>query len=145
MTVSLADRTFERSGSAFTVTKTRFCPILFRMLLRTTLALALLLVASVASAHHGWSGYDESKVMTLEGTIEDSAWSNPHAVIRLKTPKGTWKVILAPVARMKSRGMTPEMIAKGARVRVVGYPHRENKDELRAERIFVGQSKFELR
>lgn len=107
--------------------------------------LALLLLAGVASAHHGWSGYDESKTRTLAGTIEESSWSNPHATIQLKVGDASWKVILAPVSRMKTRGMTPEMIAKGAKVTVVGYAHREHKTELRAERITAGKSTFELR
>jgi hypothetical protein len=115
------------------------------MLIRTTLALLLLLSGAVAHAHHGWSGYDESKPKTLSGTIERSTWSNPHGTIQLKTADASWKVILAPVARMKSRGMTPDMVAKGAKVSVVGYAHKEHKSELRAERITVGKSTFELR
>src|SRR5687767_11818578 len=105
------------------------------MLLRTTLVLALLLASAAAMAHHGWSGYDESKTLTLTGEIVESSWSNPHGTIRLKTADASWKVILAPVARMKSRGMSPDMVAKGKRVSVVGYAHREHEAELRAERI----------
>jgi hypothetical protein len=41
--------------------------------------------------------------------------------------------------------MTPDMVAKGAKVSVVGYAHKEHKSELRAERITVGKSTFELR
>ena len=107
--------------------------------------LVLLLGSTVALAHHGWTGYDESKTLTLSGTIEESSWSNPHGTIRLKTADASWKVILAPVARMKSRGMTPEMVAKGKTVSVQGYAHREHRSELRAERITIGKSKFELR
>jgi Family of unknown function (DUF6152) len=115
------------------------------MLIRTTLALLLLLSCAVAHAHHGWSGYDESKPVTLSGTIERSTWSNPHGTIQLKTADASWKVILAPVARMKSRGMSPDMVAKGAKVSVVGSAPREQKGELRAERITIGKSTFELR
>jgi hypothetical protein len=121
-------------------------PYHLAMLIRTTtLVLALLLCSAVASAHHGWSGYDESKPITLAGTVTQSSWSNPHGTIGLKTKDASWKVILAPVARMKSRGMSPEMIAKGASVSVVGYAHKEHKTELRAERITIGKSTFELR
>ena len=116
------------------------------MLIRTTtLVLALLLCSAVASAHHGWSGYDETRPLTLAGTVTKSSWGNPHGTLSLKTKDATWKVILAPVARMKSRGMRPAMIAKGASVSVVGYAHTEHKAELRAERITVGKSTFELR
>jgi hypothetical protein len=115
------------------------------MLIRTTLVVVMLLGSAVAMAHHGWTGYDESKPTTLTGTIEASSWSNPHGTIRLKTADASWKVILAPVARMEGRGMKPEMVAKGKTVSVEGFPHREHKSELRAERITVGKSKFELR
>jgi Family of unknown function (DUF6152) len=115
------------------------------MLIRTTLATVILLWCAVASAHHGWTGYDESRTLTLTGTVTESAWSNPHGTIRLKTKDATWKVILAPVSRMEGRGMKREMVAKGATVTVVGYAHREHKGELRAERIKIGKSSFELR
>ena len=107
--------------------------------------LVLILGSTVALAHHGWSGYDESKTLTLSGTIQESSWTNPHGTIRLKTADATWKVILAPVGRMKSRGMTPEMVAKGKTVSVEGYAHGEHKGELRAERITIGKKKYELR
>ena len=105
----------------------------------------LLLAGATAYAHHGWSGYDEKNPLTLTGTVEESAWSNPHATIVLKTADATWKVVLAPVSRMETRGMNKEMIAKGATVKVVGYRHKEHKDELRAERITVGDKTYELR
>ena len=54
-------------------------------------------------------------------------------------------VVLAPPSRMEARGLTADMVKKGATVRVVAYPHKEVKDEMRAERIFVGDKKFELR
>jgi hypothetical protein len=115
------------------------------MRIRTTLVMTLLLFCGVAAAHHGWSGYDESKTLTLAGTVERSSWGNPHGTLRLRTKNASWKVILAPVARMKSRGIKPEMIAKGAAVTVVGYRHTEHRSELRAERIVIGKSTFELR
>jgi len=46
---------------------------------------------------------------------------------------------------MEARGLNADMIKKGSTIQVVGYPHKEIKDEMRAERIFVGGVKFELR
>jgi formylmethanofuran dehydrogenase subunit C len=37
------------------------------------------------------------------------------------------------------------MLKKGATIQVVGYPHKEVGDEMRAERIFINGNKFELR
>ena len=45
-----------------------------RFLLSTPLFLAL-----PAWAHHGWSGFDQTRPIYLEGKVIKSAWSNPHA------------------------------------------------------------------
>jgi len=115
----------------------------------TTLALVaatiLLALAGAAAAHHGWSDYDASKTLDLAGAIRESSFGNPHGTLRLEVDKKVWSVVLAPPQRMRDRGLTPEMIAPGAKVRVVGYPHREKADELRAERIVVGEKTVELR
>lgn len=113
----------------------------------TQIAAATLLVAAAtsASAHHGWSGYDSNKTLKLSGTIADSTYENPHGLATLKTPEGTWKVVLAPVSRMESRGLTREMLKPGTTVSVEGYAHMKQNDELRAERITVADKTVELR
>jgi hypothetical protein len=47
--------------------------------LAAVLGLATLaLAATPARAHHGWSGYDSSKELTLTGTIKDAGYEHPH-------------------------------------------------------------------
>ncbi len=114
---------------------------------RLTLSAAMgaLLVLSAASAHHGWSSYDEKVVLNLTGTVVESNYGNPHATIRLKTADKTWFAWLAPVTRMATRGLTKDMVKVGATVTVIGYPSTEKKDELRVERIVTGNKTTELR
>ncbi|HEX8677347.1 MAG TPA: hypothetical protein VF700_09010, partial [Segetibacter sp.] len=64
---------------------------------------------------------------------------------KVKHKNNTWLVILAPVSRMEARGVSADMLKKGATIRVVGYPHKEIKDEMRSERIFINGNKYELR
>ena len=111
------------------------------------LSIAALLVGGFvfATRHHGWSSYDQTKKLDYTGTIQESTYENPHATAKVKDKDKTWLVILAPVSRLEARGVSADMIKKGATIRVVGYPHKEVKDEMRAERIFVGDKKFELR
>lgn len=106
---------------------------------------ASLLVAGSALAHHGWDGYDSSKVLKVEGTVESAGYENPHGTATLKTANETWHVVLAPPSRMTNRGLTREMLANGARAVVEGYPHRKNSGEMRAERITIGGKTIELR
>lgn len=95
--------------------------------------------------HHGWANYDQTKTLDYTGTVEEFKFENPHASARVKANNKTWLVILAPTSRMESRGVPSDKIVNGSKLRVVGYPHKTIKDEMRAERIYVDGAKFELR
>ena len=109
-----------------------------------TLIAALLATGSVV-AHHGWSGYDASKELTLDGVIKESGYEHPHGHIRLEVPGKTWVVTLAPPSRMENRGLPASMLAPGHQARVVGYPNRNDPNEMRAERITIAGKTVELR
>lgn len=98
-----------------------------------------------AGAHHGWSGYDSSKSLTLTGAIVEFGYEHPHGSVRLQTPGKTWIVVLAPPSRMENRGLKRDMLAPGTTATVVGYPNRTEPDELRAERITIAGKTTELR
>ena len=49
---------------------------------------ALVLQASVVSAHHSFAIFDHSRTYTLEGTVRDFQWTNPHGYIDLEVVKG---------------------------------------------------------
>src|SRR5437867_8688977 len=118
------------------------------MLTRRAAAIALVfLVAGVVpvGAHHGWSGYDATKEMTLTGTIKESGYEHPHGHIRLEVPGKVWLVVLAPPTRMERRGLPAAMLKVGGTATVVGYPHRTQADEMRAERITLAGQTVELR
>lgn len=105
----------------------------------------VILIATQAFAHHGWSEYDAGQPLQLVGTIEESGYVHPHGFARLKTANKTWTVVLAPPTRLENRGLAKEMLAPGSRISVYGYPNRNNPDELRAERITIGEKTTELR
>lgn len=104
-----------------------------------------------AILHHGWANYDQDKELDYTGVILSNDIGNPHTYIDFKVTGeeaevNEWKVVLAPVTRMRNRGMTDDsMLAVGDTVQVVGYPHRTIEDEMRAERIIIGDVTIELR
>ncbi len=108
---------------------------------------ALTILATTALAHHGWSEYDEKTPLTVAGAIAESSYTNPHGAIKLRATDGgkVWDVVLAPVARMQTRGLTEAMLKPGTIVTVVGYQHRKTATEMRAENITVDKKKVELR
>lgn len=115
-----------------------------RLAVTCTLA-ALALMPAAALAHHGWSGYDGSRVLNLTGTIREAGYEHPHGYVRLETSDKTWMVVLAPPSRMENRGLPREMLKPGTQASVVGYPNRSDPGEMRAERITIGDKTTELR
>jgi hypothetical protein len=107
--------------------------------------LLLAATAAPAAAHHGWSGYDSTKELTLTGTIKESGYEHPHGHVRLATSGKVWLVVLAPPSRMTSRGLPASKLAVGATATVVGYPNKTNDEEMRAERITIDGATVELR
>lgn len=109
------------------------------------LALTVVLFASFTALHHGWADYDQEKVLDFKTVIQESVYENPHVLAKVKYKKDLCTVYLAPTSRMTDRGLTADMIQKGESVRLVAYPHKSKKGEMRAERIFVDGTKYELR
>ena len=51
----------------------------------------------------------------------------------------------APPSRMENRGLPSSMLAPGNKATVVGYPSRNDPNEMRAERITIAGKTVELR
>jgi hypothetical protein len=61
------------------------------MLAAIALALAILTLTTVwtdnARAHHGFQGrYDSSRLMYLQGTVQEARWQSPHSVLVVQVP-----------------------------------------------------------
>ena len=44
---------------------------------------ALVLGATAAFAHHGWSAYDADQTLTIEAPVKTLSYRNPHAHITI--------------------------------------------------------------
>ena len=54
------------------------------MIQRRCLLAALLGLPWVARAHHGWSSFDQTRPIYLEGRAAQVSWRNPHAELKLE-------------------------------------------------------------
>jgi hypothetical protein len=116
-----------------------------RLAVATAAAAGSLATGGEAQAHHGWSGYDASRLVTLTGTVQAASFEAPHGLLMLQADGKLWRVVLAPPSRMARRGFPPGSVAAGQRVTVEGYPHREDATEFRAQRIQLDGKTVELR
>ncbi len=55
-----------------------------RNLTRVSSLIATAALTTIALAHHGWSSFDETKPIYLEGVAKTVKWQNPHAELMLE-------------------------------------------------------------
>lgn len=119
---------------------------------KTLLAIPLLATLAWAPlwAHHGWSGYDETKTLTLTGIVRASSYENPHTYVDLQVDEGKpsaklWHAVLAPPSRMQSKGIRKEDLKVGATVTVRGFQDKAKPNEAKIEEIVVNGKKIYIR
>ena len=84
-------------------------------------------------AHHGADQadiYKGSKPITLQGTIVDVEWFNPHAFLQIdvKDAAGTvtrWRLELASPNALTRQGLSRESLKRGAQISVIGTPAKD--------------------
>jgi len=106
---------------------------------------SVLLSGGIAFAHHGWGSYDASKQFSIDSSVQQTSWQNPHVTLAVMHDNRSWEAILAPPFRMSARGLEPDMLKPGTQVTIEGYPSTRVENEMRAERIIIGDKTFELR
>ena len=93
---------------------------------------ALVLGASLASAHHSAAQFDFSKRVTVEGTVEKFEVKNPHAsaVILLKDAKGERKAEYEghSASHFYRAGFTRDMVHAGDKIAILIAPRRDGHD-----------------
>jgi hypothetical protein len=84
------------------------------------------LAVAPAGAHHSPAAYDMQAEVTVVGTVADYDWGNPHVYVSVSEDGGgrTWVIEGLPSTAMKQYGWSPQTLALGERVVVMGNPGR---------------------
>lgn len=101
-----------------------------RVLNFALIAIAAMLTASSALAHHSFAMFDQSKSVTLHGTVKDFRWNNPHVFIQLlvKTEGGSeeeWSIEMTSPEHLVRVGWKPGTLKPGDEVTLVIHPMRD--------------------
>jgi hypothetical protein len=106
-----------------------------RMVLAVAGAILLLTLAGPqAFAHHAATAtYVHGKSVTIEGTLKEFVWRNPHSFIRVEAPddKGemqVWLIEGAAPTQLAEGGVTRTSFRPGDHVVVTGMPGRVGDD-----------------
>jgi hypothetical protein len=110
--------------------------------LAVLVATGLLVVSGPASAHHSMAMYDETRQVTLTGTVTEFRLTNPHIQILfdVKGDQGTvehWSSIGDNPVNLRRKGWTRNTIKPNDQITITGYPAREGRPLMTTNKIVL--------
>jgi len=93
---------------------------------------SLVLMASGAVAHHSAAMFDQTRQITLSGTVRDFQWTSPHCYIQLlagadKATPQEWSLEMAAPMYLYRLGWRPSTLKAGDKITVSLHPLRDGK------------------
>ncbi|MFP6829031.1 MAG: DUF6152 family protein, partial [Gammaproteobacteria bacterium] len=83
---------------------------------------AALVLAAPVSAHHSDAGLDMESTVTIEGTVKEFAWRNPHAYVIVESEQSgesvDWEIQMGPIHVQVRRGWTRDSLSPGDQVSI---------------------------
>jgi hypothetical protein len=83
-----------------------------------------------AFAHHSFAAFDTEKEVTLEGTIKEFRWTNPHSRILMNVSNAQgqskqWAIELGGPSALAREGWLPKTLTPGLKIQAVIHPLRD--------------------
>ena len=94
-------------------------------------AVAVAAFTTPALAHHSFAMFDAEQTVTMQGTVKEFEWTNPHSWLRImvrdaKTDQLVlWALELSSPARLKRMGMSADSVKAGDTVSVTFHPMKD--------------------
>ncbi len=102
-------------------------------------AVVLTVAAQSAFAHHTFAMFDLNRKVTLQGTVKELQWTNPHCFLQVLVPRhGTtqeWSLQMNAPLDLYRNGWRPRSLRAGDKVTVIVNP---SKDGSRSGRFVSG-------
>ena len=97
------------------------------------LAVAVVLAcaaATPASAHHSFAMFDNAKTATIDGTVKEFEWVNPHSWIHIMTVNAAgkpeeWAFEMGSPGQLATQGWTKDTVHVGDKVSVSYHPMKD--------------------
>jgi len=95
-------------------------------------ALAALLTAGTALAHHSPIVFDRTRQVTLTGVVTEFRWGNPHSWIHIDVTDAdgkvaNWGIEMNPASHIAREGWRSTTLKPGDKITVVVYPLRNDE------------------
>jgi len=111
-------------------------------------AAGLLLAVMPILAHHSFMAeYDESRLISLSGTVTKVYWKNPHVTFDLDVKDGSgkainWELELGSPNALLRQGWKVDSLKQGARVAVTGFGARNGSHVANAIKVVLGGTAY---
>lgn len=90
---------------------------------------AALIAAGPALAHHSFAMFDRQKEVTLNGTVKEFQWTNPHSFIEIEVPEGaaavTYSIEMNSPNNLTRQGWHSTSLKPGDKVVLMMNPLRD--------------------
>jgi hypothetical protein len=94
-------------------------------------AAAATALVTPAPAHHSFAMFDADRTVTLQGTVKEFEWTNPHSWLHIMVSdaatgqQGVWALELSSPARLKQMGMSADSVKPGDAISVTFHPLKD--------------------
>ena len=93
-------------------------------------AITAVLLAGPALAHHSFAMFDQTKTFTVQGTVKEFLFVNPHSWLQVVATDAAgktteWSFEMAAVGALTRDGFTAKKVAVGDKVTVTAHPLRD--------------------
>jgi len=112
----------------------------FGLLAYIVVATGLMVGSLPLSAHHGTAEYDNTKTISLQGTVTALQYLNPHALIlfTVKDDKGQtaeWTAELQSPNLLSRRGWSRSTLKPGDQVIITGRPVKNGAKAMTGQKV----------
>jgi hypothetical protein len=95
------------------------------------LSAVIAVTARPAFGHHSFTMFDQSKTVTLRGTVKDFRWTNPHVFIQflVKNEHGSeeeWSIEMTSPEHLSRAGWRPGTLKPGDKLTLIVHPLHNN-------------------
>jgi hypothetical protein len=94
------------------------------------MAAAAALASGPALAHHSFAMFDRDKNVTLNGTVKEFQWTNPHSWIQVNVPDASgalveWSIECGSPNMLARQGWKSSVLKPGDKVAVLIHPMKD--------------------
>jgi hypothetical protein len=88
-------------------------------------AAVIAMYAVPALAHHWFAMFDAEKKVSLDGTVKEFQWTNPHSWILMTVNNEQWAIEMGAPGGLARQGWIPKTLTPGMKVTAVIHPLKD--------------------